>query len=149
MIYLKSSVVFFAALMLVNANAQNGTRRLAATNNILENTTWKVDGVPFETKEREEYSLQAIVEESQFNWGHSISFAEKTFTSSYSAPCGNDCFTNVYGEYQFVDAYLISIKIIKIDRGPFCSQKSESLNQNYGKYKLEKAGNGWQIIKEQ
>ena len=145
------NLIFILTLSLFSSyfvQAQTGTRRIASTKNILANTVWKVDGVPFETKEREEYFLQPIEGEVQFSWGHSISFSDNTFSSSYSAPCGNDCFTSVYGEYQFVDAYVLIVKIINIDRGPFCSKKSESLNQNYGRYRLEKAEAGWKIIKE-
>lgn len=116
--------------------------------NFLAGTTWKVDGVPFETKSREKYLLSKYDNLEFGNWGHTISFEKSTFNSSYSAPCGNDCFTSVMGEYRFTDKNTISVKVKQIDRHGFCEKRSEILNQDMGTFLLSKKENGWELIKE-
>lgn len=128
--------------------AQTEVRYASRTENVLENTQWKVDGIPFENSDTETYRLDSIAGDNwEWHWGHFISFNENTFTSSYSAPCGNDCFTSVSGEYWFVARMTIKVKVLAIDRGGFCSEKSETLNKNYGNYLLTKIEAGWTLTK--
>lgn len=147
MINLKKITTFYLVVAVLGTFGQTGTRKIASTKNQLENTSWKVDAIPFENTERESYTLTETDEDLDWHWGNFIKFEENTFSSWYSAPCGNDCFTSVYGEYSFVDAHVIEIKVIKIERYGFCSEKSEEINKNYGQYKLEKTELGWTLNK--
>ena len=148
------SITFLLLSFFVGINlsfAQTEVRYASKTENILANTNWKVDDVPFENKEQKIYTLSAISETDSYDahWGHFISFTEKTFTSSYSAPCGNDCFTSVSGEYLFVAIMTIKIKVSSIQRNGFCSEKSETLNKDYGNYELTKIETGWKLTKSE
>ena len=71
----------------------------------LANTTWKVNGSCLESEDQLRFSITPYLETKDFSsgWGYSISFTEKTFSTSYSAPCGNDCFTSVSGTYELTD----------------------------------------------
>jgi len=144
----KQSFVFLVLIGINFSFAQTSLGYITQNENALVNTTWKVDGIPFETKEREAYSLSVIPEDQyDAHWGHFISFNENTFSSSYSAPCGNDCFTSVSGEYWFVADMTIKVKVMTIQRNGFCSSKSETLNKDYGNYLLTKVESGWMITK--
>lgn len=147
-LFLKTFFLFLFPVGLNFSFAQTGCRDASKRENILLNTRWKVDGVPFETIDREKYSLSAIADDSyNFRWGHFISFNENTFTSSYSAPCGNDCFTSVSGGYWFVADLTIKVKVMAIQRNGFCSKDSEELNKDFGNYLLCKTETGWMLKK--
>jgi hypothetical protein len=143
---------FFLLFFLLTGNAlmalsQRG-KQVNIPENLLVGTTWKVNGTPFETKEKEQYTFSEInTEDFDGHWGHFISFDTTTFSSSYSAPCGNDCFTNVNGEYYFETSFKIHISVKEINRHGFCSKKSESLNRDYGYYTLERTATGWTLLK--
>lgn len=115
--------------------------------NVLSGTTWQIDGVPFETDERDMYALTSLANEDQFHWGHKITFEDSTFTSSYSAPCGVDCFSNVFGSYFFTAAHQISVTVERIDRHGFCQKQSEVMNENRGKFNLTQTETGWELSK--
>ncbi len=117
--------------------------------NYLMGTSWKTNGVPFENKDEESYSLTAKGDGNDImdQWGHSIYFDTLTFSSSYSAPCGNDCFTSVKGTYFFTAENRIRDKVKSIDRHGFCQKKSEEINQDYGFYDLVKVESGYQLKK--
>ena len=144
-----STILFFFVLTVGNyLVAQTTVRNASKTENVLANTRWKVDGIPFETTDKETYRLDSISGDNwEWNWGHFIYFNENTFTSTYSAPCGNDCFTSVSGEYWFVSRMTIKVKVIAIERNGFCSEKSETLNKNYGNYLLTKIETGYTLTK--
>lgn len=117
--------------------------------NYLVGTSWKVNGVPFENKDTESYSLSEYGEPDNImdQWGHFIYFDTLTFSSHYSAPCGNDCFTSVRGTYWYSGVNRIQVKVTSIDRSGFCSEKSETINQDYGSYDLIKSDFGYDLKK--
>lgn len=138
--------LFFLITGLTYSIAQTGKRNVAKLQNVLADTHWKIDGIPFETKERETYHLTPLSDE-QFQWGNFIHFEQNTFSSHYSAPCGMDCFTSVTGEYFFVNALTIMVKVISINRNGFCEKESEEVSSNYGNYLLSKNETGWTLTK--
>jgi len=112
------------------------------------NTTWKVNDVPFESKDNEVYFFTAADPlDFDNHWGHTITFGRETFSSSYSAMCGNDCFTSVTGEFYFTEANKVHIRVLNIERNGFCNKKSQTLNQDYGFYDVIQIENGWEIRK--
>jgi len=143
-------LLFFSLTFNTVSYSQTGTREVGKMKNVLAGTSWRVDQSPFENEDTKVYNLSLLNEnetEFYYHWGYSISFDEATFSSNYSAPCGNDCFTSVSGEYKFVDYLTISVKVLSIERRMFCNKESEKPNKNYGNYQLEKKENGW-IIKK-
>ena len=114
----------------------------------LANTTWKVNGKCLESEDQSSFSITSYVETKDISsrWGYSISFTEKTFSTSYSAPCGNDCFTSVSGTYEQIDDEILFF-VEKITRGGFCSQESETPKKSFGKYKITETNNGLTFVK--
>lgn len=143
------SICFFLTSIWSCASAQQ-LRHVSETNveNVLAGTRWKSQGVPFEHADTKSYSFNSF-DESNFNdrWGHFISFDSATFTSSYSAQCGNDCFTSVRGLYWFTSELQIKVKVIEILRRGFCEKETETLNKEYGYYNLTPRENGWTLTK--
>ncbi len=94
--------------------------------NPFKNTDWKSSsGVPFETANQENYSFSKYDPSlDMMYWGNFIHFKGTTFTTHYSAPCGNDCFTTVTGEYRTVGDHLLEIKVLGINYSGFCGKES-------------------------
>jgi len=115
----------------------------------LANTTWKVNGKCLETDNQASFSVvpKVVTEDISSRWGHFISFTEKTFSTSYSAPCGNDCFTSVSGTYELKGGDEILFYVEKITRGGFCSQESETPKKSFGTYKITETKNGLSFVK--
>lgn len=104
---------------------------------ILANTSWKCNGSAFEDSERESYTLtKNNDDDTNFQYGYSISFGDGTFSTSYSAPCGNDCFPSTYGTYKFINDFTIEIYVDSISRSGYCQLESEEPKRSYGLYKL-------------
>ncbi|MEZ4921562.1 MAG: hypothetical protein R2780_00160 [Crocinitomicaceae bacterium] len=136
-------LVFFSFIL----NAQN--REEGKTDKInLANKEFKVNGSCFEDESRESYELTDFERGvDEFNWGYFISFTEHSFTTSYSAPCGNDCFTSVSGTYEFVGLNKIKVFVSTIRGNGFCQKESEEPNRSYGTYSLEQTAVGVNIKK--
>lgn len=140
--------LLFLGLGLQGLNAQRSLDA-AKPQNLFAGTSWKADGVPFGDIQRESYTLTAISEDDSFQsqWGHFITFDQTSFVTHYSAPCGNDCFTTVTGEYEFVASFKIHIFVQSIARHGFCQQESDMEGQEYGYYLVERTETGWIITK--
>ena len=141
---------FFAVLVLSFSQIGFSQRSKKKNNveNLLMGTSWKADGTPFETSDREMYQFTTydpLVFEGRY--GYFIDFDTTTFSTHYSAPCGNDCFTSLQGEYKFVGAFTISVQVNSINRYGFCGKESEKPNRHAGNYLLERFGKGWKVSK--
>jgi len=114
----------------------------------LANTTWKVNGSCLESEDQLRFSITPYLETKDFSsgWGYSISFTEKTFSTSYSAPCGNDCFTSVSGTYELTDNEILFC-VKNISRNGFCSQESETPKMSYRLFKITETKNGLTFVK--
>lgn len=105
--------------------------------NKLLGTLWKSNGVPFEDSERDSYTFTRQADDNQFNWGNFIRFdKENQFSSYYSAPCGNDCFTSVTGRYHYLNDTTISITVNSISYSGFCQKESKDGFQFTAKYEM-------------
>ena len=116
----------------------------------LTDGTWRTDYHCFSTDTIDVYTL-TVQDEMQWSWGNSITFTDSTFQTDYSAPCGMDCFTNVYGTYKYVGNDQIEIYVKTISRNGLCMNNDtgiEEVNRVYGVYRLEQTDNGMKIIKE-
>jgi heat shock protein HslJ len=77
-------------------------------NNILSNTEWKIANYHFlgQYPNTENYALTLHGESENIgdNWGTFVRFTDEgTFISFDRQPCGNSCFTAVYGRYSVQD----------------------------------------------
>ena len=114
----------------------------------LANTTWKVNGKCLESEDQSSFSVAPYVETKDISsrWGYFISFTENTFSTHYSAPCGNDCFTSVSGTYERIDNEIL-FYVQNISRNGFCSQESETPKKSYGLFKITQTKNGLTFTK--
>lgn len=82
-----------------------------------------------------------------YSYGNNISInADQTFVSSYSAPCGNDCFTTTKGRYKIIDKNYICFYLETITRSGECSGNSQP-NEDLGLYYYYKKDNVFQLLK--
>lgn len=78
----------------------------------------------------------------KFNYGNNITLkADQTFVSSYSAPCGNDCFTTTTGKYKIIDDNYICFFLDEITRHGECFGGTKP-NEDFGLYYFYKTENG-------
>jgi hypothetical protein len=145
---MKTIATVFILVFSMSSFAQNeGKGR--PEHSILSNTHWKVSGGCFEDAATKSYDLYSYNKDSaQFNWGHFISFTQNTFSTNYSAPCGNDCFTSVTGTYEVFGRNRVKIFVENISRSGFCSQKSETPNESFGFYTIIETPTGLRLEKE-
>jgi hypothetical protein len=111
---------------------------------------FKSNGSCFEVEDKTQYEVYEYEKEvNTFDWGHFISFTDDSFSTSYSAPCGNDCFTSVSGTYKYVSANKIEVYVASISRSGFCQEKSEEPKKVYGMYAMEQTATGIIFRKDQ
>ena len=110
----------------------------------LANTTWKVNGSCLESEDQSGFSMTTYIETKDISsrWGHFISFTENTFSTHYSAPCGNDCFTSVIGTYELLGADRIKFFVENISRGRYCKGESETPKKSFGIFKINLTDGG-------
>lgn len=81
------------------------------------------------------------------NYGNNISLNEdQTFLSSYSAECGNDCFTTTKGKYKIIDKNYICFYLEDIEKSGDCSGNSIP-NKDLGLYYYFQEENGFRLLK--
>lgn len=115
----------------------------------LAGKTYKSSYNVFSDVDRTEYNLEAFEANLDvYAWGNFISFEEKTFSTSYSAPCGNDCFTYVNGTYKFIGGDRIQVYVETISRSGFCQEESESPKKIIGVFQITQTETGLKLIKE-
>ncbi|MBD3636134.1 MAG: hypothetical protein HUJ25_02235 [Crocinitomicaceae bacterium] len=113
----------------------------------LEGTTWKSNIHCFTSEDVASYTLFPKNDSVYFDWGNFISFTKTGFTTSYSAPCGVDCFTNVTGTYEFIGGNKIRVFVKSISRNGFCQEESETPDKSFGVYRIERVKEGLRITK--
>lgn len=89
-----------------------------------------------------------IQPEGKVSFGKSATFNEDgSFTSGYSAPCGNDCFTDAVGKYIFTDNQHIRIVVDKVSVTGDCAHRNDAPHKNLGIYFIVKKNDKVRLIK--
>jgi len=110
------------------------------------NGIWKISEL-ISNSETKEYILKNQNPDKFDNYGNNISLnADQTFISSYSAECGNDCFTTTKGKYKIIDENYICFYLEDIERSGDCSGNSKP-NKDLGLYYYYKEENGFHLLK--
>ncbi|WP_107038690.1 lipocalin family protein [Brumimicrobium mesophilum] len=96
-----------------------------------------------ETKEYRLFQTEA----DRFHYGNNIVFKEDgTFESYYTAPCGNDCFTNTSGTYKIINTTHLTLFLQTITKNGMCEGNSKP-NKSLGVYSIHHMNGGIQLIK--
>ena len=114
---------------------------------LLVGVDWKSDLNLFSSEETKEYHIYTSSQNEYFPWGNSVSFTDSTFTTSYSASCGNDCFISVTGRYKFVSSNQIEVFVESIARNGMCMEESELPKKKFGTYEIIEDEKGYLIRK--
>ena len=141
-----NAIVFLlSSIMSFGINNSTETRKNVSYENYLKGTEWKCSDVPFESEEVGQYSFEKFVADGQMHWGNFIQFEENTFSTYYRAPCGNDCFTSVNGDYRFIGENLIKIKVTSISYSGFCGKENVDGLQFVANYSLSRSADDLKI----
>jgi hypothetical protein len=114
--------------------------------NTLKNQTFGVNGNAFEKIERNSYTF-TYLEDFSNPYGNFIDFTDSIFHSYYRAPCGNDCFTDVKGTYNFLTDSTVQFFITSITKKGKCMMNKDYTKGNFGVYIIQKKINSITLIK--
>ena len=143
---MKSLLITLTVVIGLVVNAQDQAKKLQKIE--LTNTSWQTNVSCFEQQTTDQYELYTYDRQLDVQlWGYFIHFTDSTFSTSYSAPCGNDCFTSVNGSYEYVKGNQIKVFVLDIHRNGFCSAKSEEVNRSYGVFTISKTKEGLRLVK--
>lgn len=107
---------------------------------------WRISAL-IVNSETKEYLLTPQSQNIYENYGNNISInADQTFTSGYSADCGNDCFTTTKGKYKIIDENYICFYLDEIIQSGECSGNTKP-NKDLGLYYYYKAENGFRFVR--
>lgn len=107
---------------------------------------WRISQL-ISNSETKEYILKTQSLDRFENYGNNIAFNEdQTFLSSYSAECGNDCFTTTKGKYKIIDENYICFYLENIEKSGECSGNSKP-NKDLGLYYYFQEENGFRLLK--
>ena len=86
--------------------------------------------------ERNPVEMYRLQRTTQVRAGYHINFAkDKTFYSTYFAPCGLDCFVSTEGTYKRVDRHYLSFHVHTFSvHGGGCEKEREKRDTDLGKY---------------
>lgn len=86
------------------------------------------------------YVLMPIRPERGYMYGNHIMFepSNSTFKSSYSAPCGNDCFPSSQGTYQMEGERHVRLHLTNVAQHGFCEENYDrAVQQDLGLFLID------------
>ena len=94
---------------------------------------------------QETYTVSFVVDTPRYSYGNRLSLNDSIFYSFYTAPCGNDYFTQVYGAYRILSGNILEINIEVIDyHGEWNPPKPmEHPEENWQRFKVSKSEDGY------
>jgi hypothetical protein len=143
---MKNIFIILACLFSLNAHSQ-AVPKAPLLKSLLVGEDWRSDYNLFASEDQNEYHIFKRGKDLQFSWGNSVQFNDSTFSTSYSAFCGNDCFVSVYGNYHFVSSNTFEVYIDSVARNGMCTEGSNSPKKNYGGYEMIEEEKGYLIRK--
>ncbi len=102
----------------------------------LEKNTWRIDKILGLDKKLKLYTLKPHKQEKFA--GNLVSFGDGKFFSHYVAPCGNDYFTDLSGNYRFVDENTIEITVKEISYSGEWDKPTEYRKEKFIAFKITK-----------
>jgi hypothetical protein len=102
---------------------------------------WRIDKLIVNNTTNEYVLYPQNLNQVGFSYGNSISInSDETFVSSYSAPCGNDCFTTSMGKYKMIDENYLCFFLEQVTKSGDCIGKTTP-NIDLGLYRIYKEEN--------
>jgi hypothetical protein len=94
---------------------------------------------------QQNYSISYVVDSPRYAYGNRLSFNDSLFYTFYTAPCGNDYFTQVYGPYRIISGNILEINIREIQyHGEWSPPKpKEYPEENWQRFQVIKSDDGF------
>jgi hypothetical protein len=119
---LKQLLLCLSVILIASCNSSESDENFIK----IKDTTWNIDYLLCLDDDIEHYTLTGINESKEYQLGNFVTFQNATdFVSFNIAPCGNDCFTTVFGKYRLVSKTEISFSIDSITYEGTCSQPTK------------------------
>jgi hypothetical protein len=95
--------------------------------------------------EQQQYNVEFVLDTPRFAYGNRLSFNDSLFFSYYTAPCGNDYFTNLHGPYRILGGNILEINIQVVEyHGEWNPPKpKEYPDENWQRFKVIKSDDGF------
>ena len=81
----------------------------------LLNTSFKIDKILGLDSSIVKYHISLASDTPRFDYGNRLSFNDSLFYSYYTAPCGNDYFTDVLGPYRILEGNVLEIYVKQVN----------------------------------
>lgn len=109
---------------------------------------WKINAL-LGVKDENEYQLTSIDSAKRYyTYGNKLQLdAKGTFTSNYSADCGNDCFTTSSGTYQRIDSTHLRFYLKHISIVGDCKHEENSFEKDLGIFYISQKDKYFKLIK--
>jgi len=138
-------ILLFLSLFISEATfgQTNSSSNLLNNKKLLFKKSYRTDNIIGLAYQVSIYKLTSLENVPKRFAGNFVSFQDSgRFTSGYSAWCGNDNFTTVYGQYEFVDNDNIRISVESIRYTGEWKKPTEFRKQNFLTFKVSKTNNG-------
>ena len=123
----------------------NNLKQKSTENIDLTNTFWR-GNITTETTGFSIYTVPTV-QKLEDRWGTFIHFEEGSFYTSYSAQCGNDCFSSTIGTYRVLKNNQIEFFIEKITRNGYCPNETEIVEKSVGIFQMSQSEKGIQFTR--
>lgn len=120
-------VIGLSIILVLFTNCKNPERKKTNFPNKLKNTHWIIDSGGLIAPDGDTtYELSRRVDSALILNFHAVHFVdEEKFESFDSWECGNDCFTEIYGRYYFVQAHQIEMEVDSIHKSGTCEASTK------------------------
>jgi hypothetical protein len=117
---------------------------------ILLNQEWKIDQILGLDEDIERYTLTPHYWKKQTKFaGNLAHFTDKgTFYSQYTSWCGNDGFTSLSGDYQFLGDDRIAINVKGVSYYGYLDKPDEHPKMNWMVFSVQQAGDTIIFVKQ-
>ena len=113
--------------------------------NLLVDRALRIDELLGLELEQQQYNVEFVSDTPRFTYGNRLSFNDSLFFSYYTAPCGNDYFTNIRGLYRILGRNILEINIQVVEyHGEWNPLKPEEYpTENWQRFKVIKSADGF------
>lgn len=135
-----------------NGSAQEQAKEplKSALEETLTNKEWKIDEILGLDEQIESYKLTLYDRIKQVKFaGNLLRFMDKgVFASEYTSWCGNDYFTWLSGDYQFLGNDRIAINVRKVSYYGYLDKPEENREMNWMVFSVKQAGDTIIFVKQ-
>lgn len=142
---------FIACTLQSNNNKKEGVIEdsILLVDNYLIGTKWRINDLLCLNEKMEKYTLAMIDTTERYSYGNLIRFSDSTnFVSYYTAWCGNDCFTTVFGKYKLLSEDEVAFSVDSVTYRGDCYAPTEYRKAKDLRFVINRTDSAFYLEKE-